>query len=141
MYLYCMKLHVWKCDYLKYGYIHTKISEGKNPSPRLYFFREFNHYYTVTNMLPLWHDILIIFLSWLFFQIGYIRSAYGRPNKTIFEKKVNLKKWSKYHAEVATYQLQCSSDWTHGKSTARKGDSCLQKFLCEYTKVSNHDKV
>ena len=87
----------------KNRYIHTIISEAKNPPPGLYFFREFNHYYTVTNMLPPRHDILIIFLSWLFFQIGYVRSAFGRPNITIFEKKVNLKKLSKHHAEVATY--------------------------------------
>ena len=32
-----------------------------------------------------------------------LQSHEGRSNITIFEKKVNLKKLSKYHAEVATY--------------------------------------
>ena len=61
-----------------------------HPLRGVYFFHTFSHYYTVTNMLPPWHDILIIFLSWLYFQIAYVRSAHARHNITIFEKKIMI---------------------------------------------------
>ena len=51
-------------SYFIFWYIPTKICEAQNPPPPgVYFFYELNHYYTVTNMLPPRHNILIIFLS------------------------------------------------------------------------------
>ena len=64
-------------------YSHNNFWSQESHPPGLYFFREFNHYYTVTNMLPPRHDILVIFFKLFFFQIDYVGSAYGRPYITI----------------------------------------------------------
>ena len=75
-------------------------------------------------MLPPWHDILIIFL-------GYVRSAYGRPNITISEKR-QLKNYQNImprwqHISYSVVVIDLTEKVQPG------GDSWLQKLLCEYT--------